>query len=261
MTAAQAALFAETFPEPERLIVTDEAHRSRVRVDAYPADLREGRRWQAAHGGRLLRLTPTIWWKPQEPRAYPLRIGRRLLVVTSEEQRTEWQRRHPDRIVLRIPSELAFGTGEHATTRLCLREVVALSPAAACLDAGCGTGILAVAARRLGCPQVEGFDFDPVAVRVSRANAAANGATVRFSVKSLDAWRPVRTHDLVVANIFSDLLIRNAPRLAAAVARGGHLVLSGIRDNQVAAVTRAFRPLRRLRARRSEGWCCLVFVK
>lgn len=246
------------FPEPARLIVTAEGHRPRARVDGYPANAAEGRRWVRDHGGRLLRLPPTVWWRPQEPRAYPLRIGRRLLVVASEAQRAEWTRSHPDRIVLRVPAGLAFGTGEHATTRLCLREIARIAPVARALDAGCGSGILAIAAARLGCERVEGFDFDPDAVRIARENAEDNCARVTWRRSTIEAWRPRRAYHLVVANVFTDVLVRNATRLAGWLAPEGWLVLSGIRSNQAAAVRHAFSPLAHECTRTAEGWCCIV---
>ena len=140
-------------------------------------------------------------------------------------------------ISLRIDPGLAFGTGSHATTRLCLRWLDAhLPPGASVLDYGCGSGILAIAAVQLGATGVCGVDVDPQAVRASQANAAANAVDVWFG--SPDALR-VGVFDVVVANILANPLQLLAPLLAGRVRAGGRIVLSGVLDaqaSQVAAV-------------------------
>lgn len=138
--------------------------------------------------------------------------------------------------VLWLDPGLAFGTGNHETTRLCCERLVALAQApgavaaARVIDAGCGSGILALSAALLGFQRVAGFDNDPEAVRVSQENAELNGLgnRVDFFVGDLVSGLAGREADIVLANILADVLIRFARELVGAVAPGGALVLSGI---------------------------------
>jgi len=167
-----------------------------------------------------------------------------------------WERgafRLPDgHSVLWLDPGMAFGTGNHETTRLCIERLVefeaGLAGGAAAarslrvLDAGCGSGILALSAARLGFLNVIGFDCDPEAVRVSRRNARLNGLSgrVRFSAADLaDGLRGAKS-GIVLANIQADVLVRHSRELAAAVAPGGLLEMSGILAAEVGVVRRAF---------------------
>jgi ribosomal protein L11 methyltransferase len=159
----------------------------------------------------------------------------------------------PAHAVLWLDPGMAFGTGNHETTRLCCERLVARvaaeGPPARVVDAGCGSGILALSAAILGCPEVEAFDHDSEAVRISGENAVLNGLAgrVRFSVNDLAGGLAGRTADLLLANIQADVLLRHARELVAAVAPGGALVLSGILANEGAAVRTAF-------AAKAPGW-------
>jgi ribosomal protein L11 methyltransferase len=136
----------------------------------------------------------------------------------------------PGDVVLWLDPGMAFGTGNHETTRLCIERLVALArPGLGVIDAGCGSGILALSAAILGCGKIAAFDADPEAVRVSRDNARLNGVAdlVNIFAGDLSCLAGMRA-GLVVANIQSDVLIRHAPELTGAVAAGGALVLSGI---------------------------------
>ena len=140
---------------------------------------------------------------------------------------------------------LAFGTGGHETTRLCIERLVHLASRPERLrviDAGCGSGILALSAAVLGCRDVAGFDIDPEAVRVSGENAAMNGlgGRVNFFVADLERGLAGRRADVVLANIQADVLLRGAAALVAAVAPGGTLVLSGILAAEGDGVSAAF---------------------
>ena len=144
----------------------------------------------------------------------------------------------PAAINIRLDPGLAFGTGEHPTTRLCLRWLAAhLRRGASVLDYGCGSGILAIAAARLGAGQVSGVDIDPAAIATSRANAAANTVVARFGLPEEIAGPPV---DVVLANILANPLELLAPLLAERVAAGGTIVLSGVLEPQAGALTAAF---------------------
>jgi ribosomal protein L11 methyltransferase len=151
---------------------------------------------------------------------------------------------------------LAFGTGNHETTRLCVERLVARAESRGTrgrvIDAGCGSGILALSARRLGWTEVEGFDNDAEAVRVSEENAALNelAGSVRFFTADLITGLPPHTAaEVVLANIQADVLMRFVAELTQAVAPGGILVLSGILAHENAQVRAAF-------AAATSGWAC-----
>jgi len=160
-------------------------------------------------------------------------------------------------INLRIDPGLAFGTGSHATTRLCLRWLDAhLAPDATVLDYGCGSGILAIAAMKLGAADSRGVDIDAQAIVASRANAAANAVNVWFG--SPDALLP-GAFDVVVANILANPLELLAPLLAGRVRAGGHIVLSGVLDAQATQVGAAYARWFTLDVwGREDGWVALA---
>jgi ribosomal protein L11 methyltransferase len=151
--------------------------------------------------------------------------------------------------VLWLDPGMAFGTGNHETTRLCCERLVAWAGQGGrgtrrVIDAGCGSGILALSAALLGLGPIEAFDLDPEAVRVSQENAAANGldAAVRFFTADLEGGLANSLGDLVMANIQSDVLLANVRSLVAAVAPGGTLVLSGILAVELESVQKGFAP-------------------
>jgi ribosomal protein L11 methyltransferase len=148
--------------------------------------------------------------------------------------------------VLWLDPGLAFGTGNHETTRLCVERLAALAESEGSrgrvVDAGCGSGILALSAVLLGFQDVVGFDNDPEAIRVSDENAALNGLgdRVRFFVGDLKTGLAGEKADLLLANIQADVLCRFAEDLVRAVAPGGTLILSGILADENAHVRTAF---------------------
>lgn len=161
--------------------------------------------------------------------------------------------------VIRLDPGLAFGTGTHATTRMCLRWIAAQAHAGAVrsarvLDYGCGSGILAIAAALHGAAAVEAVDIDAAAVEAARANAAANGVAIR-------AGRPDEVdgkYDVVLANILAQPLKLLAPLLASHVAPGGTLVLAGILARQADELIAAYAPWLPLqRLDEDEGWALL----
>ena len=141
---------------------------------------------------------------------------------------------------------MAFGTGNHETTRLCCERLADFSarrgPTGRVIDAGCGSGILALSAGKLGFQRIAGFDNDPEAIRVSGENADLNGMTGRvdFFVGDLVSGLADRQAELVMANIQSDVLMRFANELCHAVAPGGELVLSGILSRELDEVKARF---------------------
>ena len=172
--------------------------------------------------------------------------------------------------VLWLDPGMAFGTGNHETTRLVVERLVSSAVKSGTLgrviDAGCGSGILALSAVKLGFTQVAAFDNDPLAIEVSRENAKLNGLAGRvdFYVGDLISGLAGRQSELVLANIQADVLIKFAPQLVAAVAPGGTLVLSGILATeleQVRAVFAALPPGWATDSRVMGEWSDLVVVR
>jgi ribosomal protein L11 methyltransferase len=166
----------------------------------------------------------------------------------------------PAAINLILDPGMAFGTGSHPTTRLCL-EWLERNVSAGCtiLDYGCGSGILAIAAARLGAAHVAGVDIDPQAVDAAKANAERNGVTALFA----DSAAPVAgEYDVVVANILSNPLRVLAPAICAHVRSGGRLALSGIlreQADEIIAIYAQWMPLQVADVR--EDWVCLAGTK
>jgi ribosomal protein L11 methyltransferase len=200
-------------------------------------------------------VADTDWVRSTQAQFPPTQISPRLWVVPTWHEPPD-----PAAINVRLDPGVAFGTGTHPTTRLCLAWLdAALVPGSSVLDYGCGSGILAVAAALLGAGEVLGTDIDPQAVEAARLNAEANGARARFV---LPAALPAGSFDAVVANILSNPLKVLAPALLARVAPGGALVLSGVLERQAEEVIAAYAlidptvPLAVWRA--DEGWVCLA---
>ncbi len=166
----------------------------------------------------------------------------------------------PQALVLRLDPGLAFGTGTHPTTRLCLQWLQASGiSGATVLDYGCGSGILAIAAAGLGAARVTGTDVDPQAIHASIRNAQANGVNADFVLPDALA---AATCDIVVANILANPLILLAPALAARVTDGGRIALSGILETQAEAVTAAYAPWFTLAEwKAQDGWVLLCGEK
>lgn len=166
----------------------------------------------------------------------PMRFGQRLWIVPSWHAAPQ-----PEAVNLLLDPGLAFGTGTHPTTALCL-EWLDGQPLDGCdlIDFGCGSGILAIAALLLGAPQAVGTDIDPQALEASRDNASRNGIDpARFPVY-LPADMPQQAADVVVANILAGPLVSLAPQISALVKAGGRLALSGILAEQAEEVRAAY---------------------
>lgn len=165
---------------------------------------------------------------------------------------------------------MAFGTGNHETTRLCCERLVAWAESAprdaTIVDAGCGSGILAISAARLGFTEVQGFDNDPEAVRIAQENAALNdlGETVEFYESDLETGFGAGPYNLVMANILGHVLAEFARELTVAVKPGGLLVLSGILAVEVRTVQAAFTrlvPDWKVESREMGEWCDITLQR
>ena len=194
--------------------------------------------------GGVVRPLPRDWSKTaQSNQAHaPIRIGRRLEIVS---QRTPFPTTSSITQLI-VPAAGAFGTGEHATTAMSLRllEEIArnLPPGWRLLDAGTGTGILALAARRLGACDVVGLDNDPRALAQACQNARLNRISrTRFIAADLLQWKPSERYEVVTANLFSELLIAGLPTFRQVLRAKGYLIASGILHEQTEAVARALR--------------------
>ena len=227
----------------DRLAVTQPANAKLLRIEIFQLKKTEAEKVRRLFGGTVSvqkKIVPAALAKPRAP----IVVRGKLAVVTSERERVAVKRGVP---VLVIPAGMAFGTGEHATTATCLRLLADVADEFRgqkwdMLDLGCGSGILALAARVLGARKCVGADFDPHAVRTAKENAQINSVSgVVMTKLDVREWVPERTWEVVAANIFSGLLIEIAPKLAAATAAGGHLIFSGVLRTQEAEVLAAFR--------------------
>jgi ribosomal protein L11 methyltransferase len=192
-----------------------------------------------------------------------VRIGRRLVVKPSWE---EFAAAAGDAVVNLDPG-MAFGTGTHGTTRLCLEALAALfdgpSPPRCVLDVGTGSGILAIAAAALGARRALACDIDAEACRIAGENAALNGVGDRVEVTLEPLSALSGGYDLVLANILAEENVRLATELVDRVAPGGALILSGILQEKEALVVEAFAafPLAGPEITRREEWSCLFYRK
>jgi ribosomal protein L11 methyltransferase len=211
----------------------------------------------AAHGWRapvvytLTRVEEQDWVRLTQAQFEPMRIAERLWVIPSWHVPPD-----PAAINIVVDPGLAFGTGSHPTTRLCLRWLEArLAGGESVLDYGCGSGILAIAAMRLGARDVIGTDLDPQALVAAEGNTRLNAVAATFVLP--DAL-PAGTFDVVIANILTNPLRVLAPALAARTRSGGRIVLSGILEDQADDVIDAYRPWFNIAVWQiDEGWVAL----
>ena len=195
------------------------------------------------------------WVQLTQSQFEPIRVSERLWIVPSWHQAPD-----PDAIILVLDPGMAFGTGSHPTTRLCLEWLESIiSAGASVLDYGCGSGILAIAAAKLGAGNVLGVDIDVQAVTAATDNAERNDVSARFG----DSSQEIKGQfDIVVANILSNPLKALAPAICGHVRTGGKLALSGILAEQTDDLISAYAPYIALSvADQREGWVCLSGIK
>lgn len=205
-------------------------------------------------------VVDTDWVRLTQSQFDPISITDRIWIVPS------WHRENPEvpsaetdqnLILIELDPGLAFGTGSHPTTHLCAQWLAEhLQPGKTLLDYGCGSGILAIIAAKLGARDVTGVDIDDQAVQSTDYNAQNNGVELTASLP--DGLQP-GTFDVVVANILSNPLKVLAPMLCGRVASGGQLILSGVLERQAQEVAAAYAPWIDMSVWRShEGWVCLA---
>lgn len=218
-----------------------------IRLDLY-TDAATARKLKKAFGGSTRPFDAAGWQPPASKISDPLRIAGELRIY--REKKLFLKERHHGRgKALLIPSGMAFGTGDHATTARCLQLLVEatipfrkpeedgaqkLSPLSL-LDLGCGSGILALAAEMLGAITILGVDFDERCVRIAKENAKLNELPrSRFCKADVLHWKPADTtgkvvsYDIVAANLYSTILTAASEMIVAAIKPGGKLILSGI---------------------------------
>ena len=201
----------------------------------------------------LRRIADRAWEREWLKDWKSLRFGTRLWIAPTFAPAPE----DPDAIVVRLDPGLAFGTGTHPTTALCLEALTTLAlEGQDVLDFGCGSGILAIAALKLGAARALCVDLDPQALSATAANAAANGVADRLTTGGASAV--LATYDCVLANILAGTLLEVRGQLAAACRPGGALVLSGILSSQADAMVAGYREAFDIvGVSRRDDWCCL----
>lgn len=200
----------------------------------------------------------TDWVRATQAQFDPIPIGGPLWIVPSWHTPPDTS---AEAINLVLDPGLAFGTGSHPTTRMCLQWLVRERPEGSVLDYGCGSGILAIAAAKLGAAEVVGVDIDPQAVRSAHDNAAANHVMAAFfdASNQLPAPYDVQRYDVVLANILANPLRILAPALTARLKPGASLVLAGLLAEQAEELIGIYSPWLQLHvADTQEGWSLLV---
>ena len=223
----------------------DPATWPRLRIRVLASDAGQGRQLLACASTELgmtglaeatIEIVEEVdWVRVTQAQFEPQRISARLWIVPSWHEAPD-----PKAINIRLDPGLAFGTGSHPTTRLCLEWLEqTVQGGESVLDYGCGSGILAIAALKLGAASALGLDVDPVALEAARANCAANAVRCEFS----DAAAPITIKaDIVVANILANPLRLLAPALAAHTRPGGRLALAGILAQQADELIGIYQP-------------------
>jgi len=262
------ALFELTPPHPQAVLTAEEPFKDEATVEALYDVMPDGDLLSKLAGKPVhVQLLPdTDWIKLSQEGLPPVRAGRFFVYGAHDAGKVP-----PGVIPIRIEAGMAFGTGHHETTALCLAALSDLAKARRyrnVLDLGCGTGLLAIGAAKLTQRHVTASDIDPVAVEITRENARANGEGPRVAVFMADgpthpALLAAAPFDLILANILAGPLTRLAPAITRVLAPGGTLVLSGLLAWQENLVLGFYRPhgLVLRRTRRDGSWSALVLRK
>lgn len=210
----------------------------------------------------VTRITEEDWSNNWKDHFKPLRIGKRLIIKPTWENFPA----NCDDIILQLDPGMAFGTGTHPTTMLCLSLMEKIFSANAhkkprsILDVGTGSGILSIAAALLGAESVTAVDIDPDAVRVAMDNCALNGVAALVAVSDTPLHQISGEFDIVLANILAEELVRLAPHLVRRVSPGGFLILSGILNEKEDLVVSGFSvfDVTMTEIAREDEWSCIV---
>lgn len=224
------------------LVITEVPGRRTTRVEVFCSRKKDAMDIHKQFGGSVREVKLQNWaaMAPEPPE--PIRVRDRLVICSARTTKdiAAAKKEFPGREIVAVPADLAFGTGHHATTSTVLRSLVDVAEQwqaegrkwTLC-DLGCGTGILGIAAEKLGASKVWGCDFDPQAVRVSKENVARNGVSRCTFVKAdVLTWKPKQQWDCVAANIFYDILTDAFPTIVQAMKPDGIVFVSGILKEQ-----------------------------
>jgi ribosomal protein L11 methyltransferase len=227
---------------PMRVLITQNVGATQARIQAHGLTEAEAQNLLDTHGGSIGEAT----WLTAEhpPQRAPINVRGRFCVVSTEAELATIRANGGS--ALWIPAALAFGTGEHATTAMCLRHLADIAKRRdgtqwSFLDLGTGSAILAMAAKIVGACEILGTDFDALALKTARENLKNNGLRgIKLECSDVLKWTPDRTWNVVAANLFSGVLIEAARTIASAVAPEGELLLSGVLREQEQEVLAAF---------------------
>ncbi len=242
--------------------IVERVEKIRTLVEISCSNRKQARELREQFGGQTRKL-PADWFRQlaKQARSKPLRIGSRLAVAHAVESKPNGK---AEKTIV-IPAEAAFGTGDHTTTAMCLRmleRVTRKMPAGwSMLDAGTGSGILAIAASRFGAERVLAIDNDPSAIATATRNAKANRTpNIRFQTGDALKQKSRTKFDIIAANLYSDLLVRALPRWRRLLAQDGYLILSGILRSQEKALAASLRQngFRKSEVRRRGKWIAVL---
>jgi len=211
-----------------------------IRVRLFCDTEKEAKAAFTRFGGSVRKVARSEWNKPvPPPRPIKVRGALLLTAATRPQEIAALRLANPKRQIISIPPEMAFGTGDHATTSTCLRLLVDVARERkdtdwTVADLGTGTGVLAIAACKLGAGETFACDFDPFAVAAASRNASRNGVPqILTREQDVLAWKPRKKgYDMVLANLFSSVLIQAWPVIAKSLAPEGDLIVSGILATQ-----------------------------
>jgi ribosomal protein L11 methyltransferase len=242
------------------LAIIERPNRTQLQIEIVCTFQKDLRKLVDEFGGRIT-ILPRTWYEgfARRRKAKPLKIGQRLLVARNGGFPAAAAVRKPPLLV--IPAGTAFGTGEHATTAMSLRLLEKTSRKMetdwSLVDLGTGSGILALAAKSLGAKRVIGIDVDPIAIATARENARRNEINrVRFQVADVRSWAFPRKIDIVIANLFSELLLEILPKLKCSC----WLILSGILREQESNILGGLHrhPIKVVEVRRRGKWIAML---
>jgi len=208
-----------------------------VRVEVYCESESKATEIKDLFGGSVRELKSRNWVAMSAPKVEPLMIRDRLVISQVEVAPDAY----PGKEVIVVPPEMAFGTGDHPTTATCLRNLVDLSSKLetgwSLLDLGTGSGVLAMAGKLLGAGVVTAFDYDGKAVEVANLNLERNGVPgIDLFEGDVFTWENTKRYEVVVANLFSTVLLEALPLISKWIVPRGHLILSGILAEQWPAI-------------------------
>ncbi len=248
-----------------KLVVVGRPQRKSLQLEIACSSRKASRRLVADFGGRIEKLPPNWLERFALDDSKPIKIGKRLIVVRSIDEAQNCRVRCPQRsshrgtrpdalktapstaqalepVLLIIPASTAFGTGEHATTAMSLRLLEELTRhwkrGWSLVDLGTGSGIIALAAHRFGAGRILGLDIDPTAISTAKSNAQLNKIRgLRFQLTDVREWKSAQKTHVIIANLYSNLLLEILPKLR----RSGWLILSGILSGQKSELVGALR--------------------